>query len=56
MGKVEGTIRDSETTLVHKEFSWAPLTSAWREIPPFWRHQELFSDQQGYAVFLLLVL
>lgn len=56
LDKVEGTIRDSETTLVHREFSCAPLTSAWREIPPFWRQQELFSDQQGYAISLLLVL
>lgn len=56
LSQVEGNIRDSETTLFHREFSCAPLTSAWREIPLFWTQQELFSDQQGYAISLLLVL
>lgn len=56
LGKEEGTIRDSETTIVPRESSCAPLTSAWKEIPPFWRQQELFSDQEGSAISLLLVL
>lgn len=56
LGKEEGTIRDSDTTLVPRESSCAPLTSAWEEIPPFWRQQELFSDLEGSAISLLLVL
>lgn len=36
------TIRDNETTIFHTEGGCAPLTSALREIPPFWRQQELF--------------
>lgn len=53
LGKVKGNIGGTEITLFHREFCRilfpAPLTSAWREMPPFWRQQELLSGQQGYA-------
>ena len=41
---VKGNIRDSETTIFHSEGGCAPLTSALREIPPYWRQQELFKQ------------
>lgn len=42
LDNVEGNIRDNETTIFHTEGGCAPLTSALREILPFWRQQELF--------------
>lgn len=44
LGNVEGNIRDSETTIFHREGSCAPLSSALREISPFWRQEELFKQ------------